>query len=107
MTLSGFALEGLRLALMPAEIARWSFIGRLFTPPGTYVREQLQPWLTACWTFHGMIVCALFAYLPHSKLMHSILAPVIITMNAAAEQKNEELYWPDMKKYRAARSPRD
>ena len=107
VTLSGFALEGLRLALVPAEVARWSFIGRLFTPPGALVMEQLQPWLTACWTFHAMIVCALFAYLPHSKLMHSILAPVIITMNAAAEHGNEELYWPDLKKYRAAQSPRD
>jgi hypothetical protein len=105
--LSGFTLEGLRLALLPPEVARWSFIGHLFTPPGTYVIEQLRPWLTACWTFHVAIVCTLFAYLPHSKLIHSILAPVIIAMNAAAEHKNEELYWPDLKKYRAAQSPRD
>jgi hypothetical protein len=105
--LTGFALEGLRVALLPPEVARWSFIGRLFTPPGTYVMEQLRPWLTACWTFHMAIACALFAYLPHSKLMHSILAPVVIAMNAVAEYKNEELYWPDLKKYRAAQSPRD
>jgi Nitrate reductase gamma subunit len=105
--LSGFALEGLRLALVPHEIARFSFIGHLFTPSGTYTLEQIQPWLTACWTFHVTIVAALIVYLPHSKLMHSILAPVVITMNAAAERKNEELYWPEITKYRATRSPRD
>jgi nitrate reductase gamma subunit len=105
--LSGFALEGLRLALAPPEIARFSFVGHLFSPSGTYTTAQLQPWLTACWTFHFIIVAALFVYLPHSKLMHSILAPVIITMNAAAECKNEELYWPDISKYKATRSPRD
>jgi len=106
-TFSGFALEGLRLALMPHEVARFSFVGHLFTPSGTYTVEQLQPWLTACWIFHIMIIAAMFFYLPHSKLMHSILAPVIITMNAADERKNEELYWPEMKKYRATKSPRD
>jgi len=106
VTLSGFALEGLRLALMPHEFARFSFVGHLFTPSGTYTMEQLQPWLTACWTFHMIIVAALFVYLPHSKLMHSIFAPVIITMNAAAERRNEELYWPEIKKYRATKSPK-
>ena len=100
-------LEGLRLALMPHDIARFSFVGQLFTPSGTYTTEQLQPWLTAFWTFHVMIVAALFVYLPHSKLMHSVLAPVIITMNAAAEQNNEELYWPEINKYRETRSPKD
>ncbi len=106
MTLSGFILEGLRLALMPAEIARYSYVGRFFSPPGTYALEQLQPWLTACWTFHAMLVFTLFVYLPHSKLMHSLLAPVIIVMNAAEEHKREDLYWPEMKKYRETRSPR-
>jgi nitrate reductase gamma subunit len=106
-TFSGFALEGLRLAFMPHEVARFSFVGHLFTPSGTYTVEQLQPWLSACWTFHIMVIVAMFFYLPHSKLMHSILAPVIITMNAADERKNEELYWPEITKYRARKSPRD
>jgi nitrate reductase gamma subunit len=104
--LTGFSLEGLRLALLPPQVARWSFVGRLFAPPGDFTLAQLRPWLTACWTFHVAIVCALFAYLPHSKLMHSILAPVVIAMNAVAEPRNEELYWPDLKKYREAQSPR-
>jgi len=104
VTLSGFVLEGLRLATMPAEITRYSYVGRLFSPPGTYALKQLQPWLTACWMLHSLLVLTLFVYLPHSKLMHSLLAPVIIFMNAAEEHKREDLYWPEMKKYRGTRS---
>ena len=107
VALSGFVLEGLRLAPLHAEIVRYSYIGRLFSPPGTYTLEQLRPWLTACWTFHFLLVVTLIVYLPHSKLMHSLLAPVIIGLNAAEEYKREDLYWPEMKKYWGKRSPQD
>jgi len=107
VTLSGFVLEGLRLALMPAEIARYSFVGRFFSPPGMHSRDNLQPWLTACWTLHSLVVSTLFVYLPNSKLMHSLLAPVIIGMNAVEEHKREDLYWPEMKKFKVTRSPQD
>jgi len=106
VTLSGFGLEGLRLAVMPSEIARYSFIGRLFSPSATHTLAQLRPWLTACWTLHVLLVSTLIAYLPHSKLMHSLLAPVIIGMNAAEEYNREDLYWPETEKYREPRSPR-
>jgi nitrate reductase gamma subunit len=105
VTLSGFVLEGLRLALMPAEIARYSYVGRFFSPPGMHTLENLQPWLTACWTLHSCLVSTLFAYLPHSKLMHSLLAPIIIGMNAAEEHKRKDLYWPGMIKFKGTRSP--
>lgn len=104
VTLSGFCLEGLRMALVPAEVARYSYIGRLFTLPGDHPSEQVRLWLTMTWTVHFLLVASLFAYLPHSKLMHSLLAPVVIGMNAAAEHARKDLYWPEMKKYRAARS---
>ncbi len=107
VTLSGFVLEGLRLAPLSAEIVRYSYIGRFFSPPGMHTLEQLQPWLTACWTLHFLLVATLIVYLPHSKLMHSLLAPVIIGLNAADEYKREDLYWPEMKKYWGTRLPRD
>jgi len=107
VTLSGFFLEGLRLAPLPAEIVRYSYVGRLFSPPGTHTLEQLRPWLTACWTFHALLVAIFIAYLPHSKLRHSLLAPVVIGLNAAEEYKREDLYWPDMRKYSETRSPQD
>jgi hypothetical protein len=107
VTLSGFCLEGLRASLVPAEIARFSYVGRFFMLPGAYPLEQARQWLTATWTFHFLLVASLFAYLPHSKLMHSLLAPMVIGMNAAAEHARKDLYWPEMKKYRPVRSPRD
>jgi len=107
VTFSGFCLEGLRASLLPAEIARYSYVGRFFTLPGTFSLEQARQWLTAIWTFHFLLVASLFAYLPHSKLMHSLLAPMVIGMNAATEHARKDLYWPEMKKYRPARSLRD
>jgi nitrate reductase gamma subunit len=107
VTLSGFCLEGLRASLLPAEIARYSYVGRFFTLPGSNPFEQARQWLTATWMFHFLLVASLFAYLPHSKLMHSLLAPMVIGMNAAAEHVRKDLYWPEMKKYRPAGLPQD
>jgi len=107
LTLSGFALEGLRLSLVPPEIARYSFIGSLFIPPGSYTIVQLQPWLTACWCMHAFSGLALLVYLPHSKLIHSISAPLVIALNASAEFSRKDIYWPDISKHRATGSPKD
>jgi nitrate reductase gamma subunit len=106
LTISGFSLEGLHLALAPPALVRYSFVGRLFVPPGTFTKAQLQPWLTAMWTLHALSGVSLMAYLPHSKLMHSLLAPLVIAMNAEEEQDRKDIYWPDIKKHRATGSPR-
>ena len=106
LTLSGFVLEGLRLCLMPSEVARYSFVGRLFVPPGDYTLAQLRPWLTTVWVLHCFSGLALFVYLPNSKLLHSILAPVVITMNAVEEEGREDLYWPQIRKHRPTGLPK-
>ncbi len=106
LTISGFMLEGLRLSLEPAALVRYSFVGRFFVPPGTFTEAQLQPWLTALWTMHALTGVSLMAYLPHSKLMHGLLAPLVIAMNAEEEQDRKDIYWPDIKKHRATGSPR-
>lgn len=107
LTLSGFVLEGLRLSLVPPEIAHYSFIGSLFIPPGTYTIVQLQPWLTACWCLHAFSGLVLLVYLPHSKLIHSISAPLVIALNASAEFARKDIYWPDISKHRATGSLKD
>ena len=106
LTISGFFLEGLHLSLAPAALVRYSFVGKLFVPPGAYAKAQLQPWLTALWTLHALSGVSFMAYLPHSKLMHSLLAPFVIAMNADQEQDRKDMYWPDIKKHRATGSPR-
>ena len=103
ITTTGFVLEGLRLALAPSEIASYSFVAQFLAPSGTITANALKTWLTACWTFHAVLVASLIVYLPHSKLMHSLLAPVVIGMNAADEQARTDLYWPNVKKYRPTR----
>jgi nitrate reductase gamma subunit len=105
MTLSGFALEGLRLALVPSDVAGYSFVGRLFMPSGAYTLEDLRPWITAAWVLHAFSGLALLVYVPHSKLLHSLLAPVVIAMNAVEEQGREDLYWPDIPKRGATKLP--
>lgn len=105
LTISGFALEWLRLPLLPAGAAGYSLIGYLFTPVNAPA-DQIRRWLTAAWTIHGLSGAALLIYLPNSKLMHSILAPLVIAMNATGEQERKDLYWPDVKKHRATGSPR-
>ena len=107
LTLSGFLLEGLRLSMVPPETARYSFIGSLFIPPGAYTIVQLQPWLTACWCLHAFSGLALLVYLPHSKLIHSISAPLVIALNASAEFARKDIYWPDISKHRATGSLKD
>lgn len=101
LTISGFFLEGLHLSPAPAELVRYSFVGRFFIPPGSYTPAQLKPWLTALWTLHALSSVSLLAYLPHSKLMHSLLAPLVIAMNAEEERDRKDIYWPDIKKHRA------
>jgi nitrate reductase gamma subunit len=79
LTLSGFLLEGLRHALAaaaPAEAA------------------ALRPWLTALWTAHGLGGVALVAWLPRSTLLHALLAPLVIALNARHEHPRRDLYWP-------------
>ncbi|HAM52844.1 MAG TPA: hypothetical protein DCP92_19905 [Nitrospiraceae bacterium] len=105
LTLSGFALEGLRLSLVSPDVARYSFIGHLFAPAGVFTLRELQPWLTLVWTVHSFSGLALLVYLPHSKLLHSILAPIIIARNAVEEQERRDLYWPEIPKQKTARSP--
>ncbi len=90
LTLSGFLLEALRVAAGadPAAAA------------------ALRPWLTALWTIHGLSGVALVAWVPHSSLMHSVLAPVVIALNARNEHAREDLDWYAKTKPPALGSPK-
>ena len=79
LTLSGFLLEGLRLA---------------GASPAPHSAESLLPWLTALWTVHGLSGVALIVILPHSTLMHSIIAPLVIALNARNEHARKDLSCP-------------
>jgi hypothetical protein len=90
LTLSGFLLEALRIAL---------------ASPTPHSAAHPLPWLTALWTVHGLSGLALIVFLPHSKLMHSILAPLVIALNARNEYARKDLCCPVPGKSRPTASP--
>lgn len=100
MTLSGFVLEGLSLAASSPDLSRFAFIGRLFMPSHPGIVSDLGIWLAWTWIVHGFSGVAILVYLPHSKLMHSLLAPLVIALNASEEQGRKDMYWPKVKQYR-------
>ena len=103
LTLSGFALEGLRLSQIHPDVARYSFVGRFFVPPWAINAPDIGLWLTAVWTIHAFSGLGLLIYLPNSKLMHSLLGPVVIALNASEELERKDIYWPSIKGHRPIR----
>jgi nitrate reductase gamma subunit len=78
----GFILEGMRIAMTGSPPgSRYAFLGyalsRLFADnlalPGIY---------GYIWYLHAIVTGALVAYLPFSNLLHMIMAPVVMAMNA-------------------------
>jgi nitrate reductase gamma subunit len=100
MTFSGFMLEGLRMAAFPADLDRYAFIGRLFMPSQFGIVSDTGMWLAWAWIVHAFSGAAILIYLPHSKLLHSLLAPLVIALNASEEQGRKDMYWPKTKQYR-------
>ena len=87
----GFVLEGMRIALTgyPAG-AEYSIIGYwislLFSAP-----RGLTDVYGFMWYIHAALTGAFIAYIPFSRLLHIIIAPMVAAMNAisAHETKNE------------------
>jgi hypothetical protein len=89
--LSGFLLEGFRLAtLPPSSTIKFSFLGNLI---GSWLRPFELPW-TVChyylWIFHGFISLAFVAYIPFGKIRHFIACPISIAATASDKANIEE-----------------
>jgi nitrate reductase gamma subunit len=83
----GFVLEGMRIAMTGyPEGAQWAFIGyglsHIFRNGGTLVRSYGYVWYA-----HAILTGAFVAYIPFSRLLHIIIGPVVLAMNAAREHK--------------------
>lgn len=81
VTLAGFLLEGMRMALTGVTDGS-AFLGAFFALPlqGAGWLEEAYGWL---WYLHAALWGAVVAYLPFSKLMHVILAPLVLALKAA------------------------
>ena len=82
----GFILEGMRIALTgyPAG-SEYSIVGYgislLFTAP-----RGLTEVYGFVWYIHAALTGAFIAYIPFSRLLHIIIAPVVAVMNALQEK---------------------
>ncbi|HJX34804.1 MAG TPA: heterodisulfide reductase-related iron-sulfur binding cluster [Desulfatiglandales bacterium] len=75
--LTGFMVEGVRLAVNMPEWEIYSFAGVIFSSliSSKDKAEAIYPFV---WWFHALISLSLIAYFPFSKLFHSLAAPVNI-----------------------------
>ena len=75
--LTGFVLEGLRMAVAnpPAEWARWSFLGFAFFQ---VFKGASLGWYQAIWWFHMVLAMGTLVYvcLAFSKLTHILVSPL-------------------------------
>ena len=85
VVLSGFVVEGMRLAAVPWDLHGVSFVGSVFalvTPsaagPGSTAYEVL-------WLAHVLGSCAFIAYVPAKRLVHSCATPMGRLMHSQRE----------------------
>ena len=87
---SGFLLEALRCASLPASGRLWySFVGNTLAWP---LRQWDPSWLGAhfrLWIVHGAIGIAFTAWIPVSRLRHFIACPASILSTASDEAGRE------------------
>ena len=83
--LLGFILEGLRMVMTGyPEGSVYAFAGygvSLLFEPSRGIPEVYS----ALWYFHAAVTGAFIAYIPFSRLLHMILAPVVISINASED----------------------
>ena len=82
----GYLLEGLRIALTGAGgPAAYAFIGygisRLFSG-----MTGLNEWYGYVWYLHAILTGAFVAYLPFSRMLHIVMSPVVVAINAARKE---------------------
>jgi Fe-S oxidoreductase/nitrate reductase gamma subunit len=79
ITISGYLVEGLRIAVVQPEMARWSPIGNaiaaFFKAGGDPNNRDLH---LALWVMHTLVAFIAIATAPHTKLLHTVAAPLNI-----------------------------
>lgn len=79
ITISGYLVEGLRIAVVQPDWAPWSPIGnaisKVFLTLGDPTNRTLH---TGIWIGHGLIAFVSIASIPFTKLFHTVAAPVKI-----------------------------
>lgn len=81
---TGFVVEGARMAAVPDPWAAWGFVGNWLSGPfdAAFGQSGLLIFHRALWWFHLCLGLGLLAYLPYTKLFHLLLAPANQFMRA-------------------------
>jgi nitrate reductase gamma subunit len=82
VTLIGFVLEGMRIVMTGyPEGTFWAPVGRIFAAffGGIGSVDVMYGYV---WYIHAILWAGFLAYLPFSRLMHIIMAPIVMAMNA-------------------------
>lgn len=84
----GFVLEGMRMGMTGSpDGAGWAFMGDLFSR--FFSGFALADIYGYVWYLHAILTGAFVAYLPFSKMLHMIMAPLVLAVNAATDAHTE------------------
>lgn len=74
---SGFLIQGVRMAVVPDPWAAYGFVGNAIAPilQGSLSEQALIGFHKFLWWFHLCLVMIFIGYFPYSKLLHILLAP--------------------------------
>ena len=84
----GFVLEGMRIAMtgFPENVS-YSFVGYsislLFAG-----RDWLTDMYGYVWYAHAIVTGVFVAYLPFSRMLHMIVAPIVMALNRIENERN-------------------
>jgi Fe-S oxidoreductase len=88
MVLSGFFLEGARLAARRPPWAEWSFVGNWIAGLIPTASPDLYPTL---WWAHALLCLSFIAVISYSKMFHIFSAPASIFFSSASKRSPESL----------------
>ena len=90
---TGFVVEGLRIAATEDPWGRWSFVGYgvawLIGATGMGY-EAMRVSHAALWWFHFVVATVFVAYIPYSKLFHVLLAPANVYLQPLQSPANPQ-----------------
>jgi len=79
IVITGYLVEGLRLAVVRPDWATWSPVGNLVAMALSSVAEPTDRTLhVGLWAVHGLAAFGLLASMPYTKLFHILAAPLNI-----------------------------
>ncbi|MDP4126556.1 MAG: heterodisulfide reductase-related iron-sulfur binding cluster [Bacillota bacterium] len=76
--ITGFVIQGVRIAVLPDPWSSWAFVGRWMSIPLKvgFNEAQLLSLHRFLWWFHLILAMTFIGYFPYSKLFHILLGPL-------------------------------